>query len=86
MRSLTLPERAPGQIGDNALEHARAYPRLRFMGSKHRLLPWLHEILSDYRFKTALDPFSGSGAVSYLLKCMGKRVTSPKFQANSIPL
>ena len=64
---------------DTVLSHARLYPQLRFMGSKHRLLPWLHEVLRDYSFETVLDPFCGSGAVSYLFKCMGKSVTSSDF-------
>jgi len=55
-------------------DRAAAYPPLRFMGSKHRLLPWLREILADLPFETALDAFSGSGCVSYLLKTMGKEV------------
>src|SRR5438128_10296533 len=55
-------------------ERVRDYPTLRLMGSKHRLLPWLREILSDLAFDTALDAFSGSGCVSYLLKTMGKGV------------
>jgi adenine-specific DNA-methyltransferase len=50
-----------------------------FMGSKHRLLPWIHEILENLDFETALDGFSGSGAVSYLLKTMGKTVISNDF-------
>src|SRR3954451_14057068 len=58
---------------------AKSYPQLRFMGSKHRLLPWLHEILSQVQFDTALDAFSGSGCVAYLLKCMGKEVTTNDF-------
>jgi adenine-specific DNA-methyltransferase len=58
---------------------AKSYPQLRFMGSKHRLLPWLHEILSQVRFDTALDAFSGSGCVAYLFKCMGKEVTTNDF-------
>lgn len=57
-------------------DRCRLYPPLRFMGSKHRLLPWLHGILSDLPFESALDAFSGSGCVSYLLKTMGKRVVS----------
>ena len=60
-------------------DRACAFPRLRFMGSKHRLLPWLRQILSDLPFEAALDAFSGSGCVSYLLKTMGKRVTSNDF-------
>jgi len=55
---------------------ASAYPRLRFMGSKHRLLPWLHGVLGRIDFDSALDAFSGSGCVSYLLKAMGKQVTA----------
>jgi DNA adenine methylase/adenine-specific DNA-methyltransferase len=58
---------------------AATYPRLRYMGSKHRLLPWLHETLSGLPFRSALDLFSGSGCVSYLLKSMGKRVLANDF-------
>jgi adenine-specific DNA-methyltransferase len=70
---LPKPESAdlPGRVRD--------YPQLRFMGSKHRLLPWLHEILSQVEFDTALDAFSGSGCVAYLLKSMGKEVTTNDF-------
>ncbi|MGH7540349.1 MAG: DNA adenine methylase [Gemmatimonadota bacterium] len=59
----------------------RTYPRLRFMGSKHRLLPWLESVLSELPFESAVDAFSGSGCVSYLLKTMGKRVHSNDFLA-----
>jgi DNA adenine methylase/adenine-specific DNA-methyltransferase len=57
----------------------RNYPQLRFMGSKYRLLPWLHEILGQVEFDTALDAFSGSGCVAYLLKSMDKEVTTNDF-------
>jgi DNA adenine methylase/adenine-specific DNA-methyltransferase len=57
----------------------REYPRLRFMGSKFRLLPWIASRLARLSFTSALDAFSGSGSVSYLLKCMGKAVTSNDF-------
>jgi adenine-specific DNA-methyltransferase len=57
----------------------RDYPQLRFMGSKHRLLPWLHEIFHQAEFDTVLDAFSGSGCVSYLFKSMGKEVTTNDF-------
>jgi adenine-specific DNA-methyltransferase len=60
-------------------DRALAYPQLRFMGSKRRLLPWLREILSDIPFGTALDAFSGSGCVSYLMKTMGKQVVANDF-------
>jgi DNA adenine methylase/adenine-specific DNA-methyltransferase len=49
------------------------------MGSKFRLLPWIGEILGDLDFDTALDAFSGSGCVAYLLKAMGKQVTANDF-------
>ena len=49
------------------------------MGSKNRLLPWLHQVLEPLDFESALDPFSGSGCVSYLLKAMGRRVVAADF-------
>lgn len=63
------------------LKTARDYPELRYMGSKHRLLPWIFEVLSDLDFETVMDPFSGSGCVAYLFKCMGKRVSASDFLA-----
>lgn len=50
------------------------FPRFRYMGSKFRLLPWIHDTLSGIDFTTSTDAFSGSGVVSYLLKAMGKQV------------
>ena len=38
-----------------------AYPELRYMGSKARLLPWIHDTLNQFDFESALDPFSGTG-------------------------
>lgn len=55
------------------------FPQLRYMGSKYRLLPWIHEVLSSLTFDSALDAFSGSGCVSYLLKNMGAEVVSNDF-------
>jgi DNA adenine methylase/adenine-specific DNA-methyltransferase len=55
------------------------YPELRYMGSKHRLLPWIHGVLRGMKFATAADPFVGSGCVAYLLKAMGKRVIASDF-------
>jgi len=52
------------------------FPRFRYMGSKFRLAPWLHETLNGLSFETVTDAFSGSGVVSYLLKGMGKQVRS----------
>lgn len=58
---------------------AARYPELRYMGSKKRLLPWIHQVLSALDFETALDPFSGTGCVSYLMKAMGRGVTASDF-------
>lgn len=58
---------------------ASRYPQLRFMGSKHRLLPWIHRVLSGLSFDSVLDAFSGSGCVSYLFKAMGKEVHANDF-------
>lgn len=55
------------------------FPRLRYMGSKHRLLPWIREVVSDLQFTTVLDAFSGSGCVGYLFKALGKEVTTSDF-------
>ena len=60
-------------------ERAADYPELRYMGSKHRLLPWIHGVLRTLPFDTAADPFVGSGCVAYLLKTMGKRVMASDF-------
>lgn len=55
------------------------YPQLRFMGSKQRLMPWIHRVLAGLSFDTVLDAFSGSGCVSYLFKAMGRKVHSNDF-------
>jgi DNA adenine methylase/adenine-specific DNA-methyltransferase len=60
-------------------ERAGQYPELRYMGSKSRLLPWIHAVLQGFDFESAADPFSGSGCVAYLLKSMGKRVLASDF-------
>lgn len=60
-------------------ERAAAYPELRYMGSKNRLLPWIHSVLSTLPFETAADPFLGSGCVAYLMKTMGKAVRGSDF-------
>jgi adenine-specific DNA-methyltransferase len=58
---------------------AAAYPELRYMGAKNRLLPWIHHVLSSLDFDSAVDPFAGSGCVAYLMKTMGKRVIASDF-------
>jgi adenine-specific DNA-methyltransferase len=65
-------------IGDVPAQ-ALTYPELRYMGSKKRLLPWIGQILDDIDFESALDPFSGTGSVGYLMKSMGRRVVAADF-------
>lgn len=55
------------------------YPELRYMGSKKRLLPWIAQVLQTLDFESALDPFSGTGSVGYLMKSMGRRVVASDF-------
>jgi DNA adenine methylase/adenine-specific DNA-methyltransferase len=49
------------------------------MGSKYRLVPHLAEVFAGLGGRTALDAFSGSGVVSYLLKSQGYQVTASDF-------
>jgi len=62
---------APGRVGE--------FPRLRYMGSKYRLVPHLGRVFAELGGRTAVDAFSGSGVVSYLLKTLGYQVTSNDF-------
>ncbi len=62
-----------------AIERAAHFPRLRYMGSKYRLVPHLVELFGELGGSTALDAFSGSGVVSYALKAMGYAVTANDF-------
>ena len=55
------------------------YPELRYMGSKKRLLPWIHQVLDGLDFESASDPFCGTSCVSYLMKAMGRRVVASDF-------
>ena len=48
------------------------YPRIRFMGSKHRLAPRLAELFATLPPGPAIDAFSGSGVVAYTLKATGR--------------
>jgi DNA adenine methylase/adenine-specific DNA-methyltransferase len=62
--------------GASIRERLALFPQIRFMGSKYRLLPWIQGVLGELQFSSALDAFSGSGAVGYLLKAMGKEVVA----------
>jgi DNA adenine methylase/adenine-specific DNA-methyltransferase len=66
---------------DVALRRSEGFPRLRYMGSKYRLLPRLVRVFDEVGGATALDAFSGSGVVAYALKALGFGVTANDFLA-----
>jgi DNA adenine methylase len=59
------------------------YPSTRYMGSKNKLLHEIWSVVSQFEFDTAVDLFSGSGIVSYMLKSQGKSVISNDYMAMS---
>jgi adenine-specific DNA-methyltransferase len=71
--------RPPDSDATDLPPQAALYPELRYMGSKKRLLPWIHRVFGTLDFETALDPFSGTGCVAYLMKSMGRRVIASDF-------
>lgn len=73
--ALPVPEVTRAGLDQTAARLAR-YPRMRFMGSKHRLAPQLAEIFCDLPAGRALDAFSGSGVVAYTLKTTGRSVVA----------
>jgi DNA adenine methylase len=70
-----VPEPLPPQ--------AMQYPSTRYMGSKNKLLTEIWAVASQFKFDTAIDLFSGSGVVSYMLKSHGKAVVSNDYMAMS---
>jgi adenine-specific DNA-methyltransferase len=78
-----LPIVNPDRTGEacEAIRRAAQFPRLRYMGSKYRLAPHLASVFAEVGGKTALDAFSGSGVVAYLLKSLGYQVTANDFLA-----
>ena len=62
-----------------AVARAGLFPRLRYMGSKYKLVPQLAEVFAAAGGRTALDAFSGSGVVAYTLKSLGYQVTANDF-------
>jgi DNA adenine methylase len=71
--------KAPSPLNKNIL----AYPPTRYMGSKEKILPHIRDVVSQFQFDTALDLFSGSGAVGYLFKTMGKQVFTNDYMVMS---
>lgn len=64
-------------------EQALKYPATRYMGSKNKLLTEIWAVASQFEFDTAIDLFSGSGVVGYMLKSHGKAVISNDYMAMS---
>lgn len=79
MMSVTTPTIQPAAGPLLLASNVGEFPRLRYMGSKYRLVPHLTEVFAQLGGATALDAFSGSGVVSYLLKALGFRVTANDF-------
>lgn len=64
-------------------KQATYYPTTRYMGSKQKLLPEIWKVCSSFKPNTAVDLFSGSGVVSYMLKAQGIQVTSNDYMSMS---
>jgi DNA adenine methylase/adenine-specific DNA-methyltransferase len=62
-----------------AIARAATFPRLRYMGSKYKLVPTLAGVFAELGGRNALDAFSGSGVVGYTLKALGYEVTTNDF-------
>ena len=62
-----------------AVARSLSFPRMRYMGSKYKVVPALLDIFAGLEFDTAMDAFSGSGVVGYALKAMGKQVVANDF-------
>ena len=60
------------------------FPKTRYLGSKRKLIGPLYDVFQSLEFETALDPFSGTGVVSYLLKQMGVSVVSSDTMAFNV--
>lgn len=72
-----LPE-LPSEVR-RAVDMASKFPRIRYMGSKYKLVERLSEVFAGLGGTSAIDAFSGSGVVSYTLKALGYSVTSNDF-------
>jgi adenine-specific DNA-methyltransferase len=77
--SVVMARQVVEMTSSEIVAKAQTFPRLRYMGSKYRLLPHLERVFADIGGSTAVDAFSGSGVVSYLLKVQGFEVTANDF-------
>ena len=63
-------------LKQNTLFQTNTFPKTRYQGSKYKLKSWIRHHLESLEFETALDAFSGTSSVSYVMKEMGKSVYS----------
>ena len=61
-------------ISSSLSDQMLKFPTTRYMGSKNKILPYIRDITREFDFSSAIDLFSGSGIVSYMLKSEGKSV------------
>jgi len=59
----------------NLIPQSPSFPTTRFQGSKVKILDWIWENTKDLEFNSVLDAFGGTGAVAYMFKQKGKKVT-----------
>ncbi|MBU5425869.1 DNA adenine methylase [Tissierella pigra] len=50
------------------------FPTTRFQGSKAKIIDWIWFNTKDFKFRTVLDAFGGTGCVSFMFKQQGKQV------------
>jgi adenine-specific DNA-methyltransferase len=74
--ALPIPVQEPDSIvgAPSLADRLQRYPRIRFMGSKYRLASRLAQVFQDLPPGPAVDAFSGSGVVSYVMKASGRNV------------
>ena len=58
------------------LFESHKFPRTRYQGSKYKLQKWIKHHLEKLDFQTALDAFSGTSSISYMMKELDKTVYS----------
>ena len=68
-------------ISSSLSDQMLKFPPTRYMGSKNKILPYIRDIIREFDFSSAIDLFSGSGIVSYMLKSEGKSVISNDYMA-----
>ena len=68
---MTLPLKSP-----LTLFESYKFPKTRYQGSKYKLQKWIRHHLEELEFQTALDAFSGTSSVSYIMKELNKTVYS----------